>query len=137
MDTSTVADSRTALLHEVYDEWSRGEFFGRGDFYCDDVEMTFSEQYPEPQTHRGLREIAEMQITWLRAWDDYTVSAEQIEAVGDQVVVRNRIRGRGKGSGIEIDDHNALVFSFRDGRIARMLLYRDFESAVKAAEDGS
>jgi ketosteroid isomerase-like protein len=129
-----VTDAQIALLRELYQEWSRGEFFGRGDYYCDDVEMTFSEQYPEPQTHRGLREIAEMQINWLRAWDDYTVSAEQMKVVGDRIVVGNRLRGRGKGSGIALDDRHAIVFAFREGRIARMVAYRDFESAVTAAE---
>jgi ketosteroid isomerase-like protein len=129
-----VTDTRIALLRELYDEWSPGEFFGRGDLYCDDVEMTFSAPYPEPQTHRGLREIAEMQINWLRAWDDYTVSPEQMKAVGDRVVVGNRLRGRGKGSGIALDDRHAIIFSFREGRIARMIAYRDFESALAAAE---
>jgi ketosteroid isomerase-like protein len=34
-----------------------------------------------------------------------------------------RMRGRGKGSGVEVDQRRASVFYVRDGKVVRLALY--------------
>jgi len=49
------------------------------------------------------------------------------------VVVTYRIRGRGRGSGLEIDEPLTLVWRLRDGRIVEVLAYTDRAEALAAA----
>ena len=57
----------------------------------------------------------------------------EFERVGRAVVVVGRLRGKGAGSGIDVDAPLAQVCRVRDGRVARMISYPDRETALAAA----
>jgi ketosteroid isomerase-like protein len=44
-----------------------------------------------------------------------------------------RLRGRGKGSGMEIDAEVANLVLVRDGRVARLEMFWDRDAALRAA----
>ena len=52
---------------------------------------------------------------------------------GEQVVVATRIRGRGRGSGVEVDQRITLLWGLTDGRVTRVAGYRDRSEALEAA----
>jgi len=56
-----------------------------------------------------------------------------IEAPDGDVVVLIHIRGRGRGSHIEIDNHVAHVWTFRDDKAVRCLVYEEPAEALQAA----
>jgi ketosteroid isomerase-like protein len=61
------------------------------------------------------------------------VPQEFIDA-GDRVVTRLRHRGRGKASGVEIDEElYHQVATFRDGRVVRMEYFATWDEALAAA----
>jgi ketosteroid isomerase-like protein len=55
-----------------------------------------------------------------------------IEADEDIVAILHLV-GRGAGSGIEMNETNAHVFSFRDGKITRWRNFNDRSAALEAA----
>jgi ketosteroid isomerase-like protein len=55
-----------------------------------------------------------------------------IEAPGGEVVVLVRALGRGRGSGIEIDNQIAHVWSFRGNTSVRMVIYEEQAEALEA-----
>jgi ketosteroid isomerase-like protein len=59
---------------------------------------------------------------------------EPIEFVehGDALIVWLRLVGRGAASGIEVEQHAAVVTSVEDGKVTRMDLYPDVDEARKA-----
>ena len=69
----------------------------------------------------------------INAWDDYrTGEIEHLLESGDSVVAFNTLHGRGKHSRIEADSRlAAAVFTFRDGKIVRLLL-TDLNGALEA-----
>jgi len=71
---------------------------------------------------------------WKAEWDDYELVPEEFVDMGDRVVATVRLRGRGRGSGVEIDARFYEVFALRDGRIVRMDQFAERSQAVEAAE---
>ena len=82
------------------------------------------------------RGVEEMQRIWqatLSAWDDFRAEPDDFADCGDNVLVLNSIRGRGKGSGAEVSAQTATVWTLDDGRVVRLALYWDTALAAEAA----
>jgi ketosteroid isomerase-like protein len=75
----------------------------------------------------SLRELEE-------SFDNLSYQAERfIEAPGGQVVVFIHSRGRGRGSGMEVDNHIAWVWTFRGNQAVRLAVYEEQAQALEAA----
>ena len=71
---------------------------------------------------------------WLDTFDGLSIDPlEFIDAGGDQVVAVLRFGGRAKQSGVETDVTFAVVYTIRDGKIARGREYLTREEALEAA----
>jgi ketosteroid isomerase-like protein len=74
----------------------------------------------------ALRELEE-------AFEELSFQAEGlIEAPEGEIVVFIRVKGRGRGSGIEIDNRIAWVWTFRDDRASRLVVYEERDEALEA-----
>ena len=76
---------------------------------------------------------------WLAAWDEYELVHRDYVRFGDQVVCDLVHRGRGRGSGIEAEITQSVLWTIRDGRGARARMYETREDAVdvaRAEEEG-
>jgi ketosteroid isomerase-like protein len=70
---------------------------------------------------------------WKGEWDDYGLTPEEFVDRGDRVVVKVHLRGRGRGSGLEIDARFYDVYTLRDGKIVRMDQFTERSEALEAA----
>ena len=70
---------------------------------------------------------------WEEPWEDLETEAEEFIDAGNRVVVTIHYKGRGKGSGIEIDARSHQVHTMRDGKLVRMDEYLDRDKALEAA----
>src|SRR5215212_2933377 len=73
---------------------------------------------------------------WKAEWDDYEVMPQELADMGDRVLATVRLRGRGRGSGVEIDARFYDVYTLRDGRIVRMDQFTERSEALEAAGSG-
>ena len=103
--------------------------FERGDFSWPesaDPEMEFVvADGPEPGSRTGLaaRPWAE---GFLNIWDSLRFEANEYRELGDgRVLVFYRIRGRGKGSGVEVDQSRASLFHVDKGKVTRVVFFWD------------
>jgi ketosteroid isomerase-like protein len=80
--------------------------------------------------HEGLREAWRR---WFEIFGDvsWQLDGDPIDA-GDDVVATYRVHGRGRGSGVEVDQRLTLVWSVRDGKIARVRAYLERNQALEA-----
>jgi ketosteroid isomerase-like protein len=66
--------------------------------------------------------------------EELTLKPQEFIDAGDHVVTRLRHQGRGKRSGLEIDEElYHQVATFRDGKIVRMEYFADWDEALEAA----
>jgi ketosteroid isomerase-like protein len=88
--------------------------------------------WPEQQTYEGVEEARGFLRNWIETWDDWELDVEALHDAGDKVVAIMRQRGRSKASGLPVDMSFAQVWTIRDGKLARMEMYADPGSGLKA-----
>jgi ketosteroid isomerase-like protein len=124
-------DNREVVRRAVA-AFNRDELAATGGWYHADVEFHEDPNFPDAAVHRGAEAIEAHFQEFLDSFDDYSFEIEEILDVGDSVVVVNRQRARGKGSGAEVDMRNTWVFDFRDGKIQRITPYWERAKALEA-----
>lgn len=68
------------------------------------------------------------------SFDGLRFEAERlVEAPTDEIVVIVRVTGRGRGSGMEVDNRIGWVMSFRGEQATRLVVYEEPREALKAA----
>ncbi len=92
---------------------------------------------PRPRMDSGIvhgrRELVRIIGEWIGEFDDWREEIDEIRDFGSQVYVVATQKGRGKGSGIEIETRYALLFEVRGGQITRMTMFSEPAEALAAA----
>lgn len=83
----------------------------------------------------GKQSFRESTEEWLSVWQSIEVETDKVEPYGDRVVARGTWRSTGRVSGVAGTMPIHIVFTVRDGRIARLEWFPDHERAVAAARD--
>jgi ketosteroid isomerase-like protein len=65
-------------------------------------------------------------------FESFRIEADEFIEAGERVVVPTTAHARGR-DGIEAQAHTALVYTFRDGAVTRMVMYQGRQEALKAA----
>jgi ketosteroid isomerase-like protein len=126
-----MSQENVEVVRRVYEGWSRGDFSG-ADAFDPDVEFEMVD-WPHPARSRGLDEMRRIWRTTLSAWDDFRAEPDDFVDCGDNVLVLNSIRGRGKGSGAEVSAQTATLWTLDAGVVVRLALYWDTALAAEAA----
>jgi uncharacterized protein len=84
-------------------------------------------------TRRGLDDLRDAFLTYFEAWEQPAFELERIVDPGDQVVAFVRASGRGRESGLVIDQVIPQVWTLSGGRVVRVRAYREKAEALEAA----
>jgi ketosteroid isomerase-like protein len=87
---------------------------------------------PIGEVHHGPEGAVEYLREWIGTWDDFAIEAEDFFDAGDQVVIFVVQRGRGRGSGVEVDQRLAVLFRISGGQIIDFRPYPDRVRALEA-----
>lgn len=89
---------------------------------------------PEPGTWDGLIEMTASVRDFMSAWEGYGIEAEEYrELDNERVLVLVQLSGRGKVSGIRIEDTHARgaeVWHVRDAKVTRLVMYWHRDQAL-------
>ena len=100
-----------------------------------EVELDFT-AYPVPGS--AVLHGKDAALDWSRGywgtWDEYVLEpTEIIDGGGDRVVVVQYERGRGKGSGVQLERRWAVIFTVQMGKVVRFQAFKTREDALEAA----
>jgi ketosteroid isomerase-like protein len=118
-------------LKILYGEWARGDY-SRSDIFHPEMRIqTFGMGDPiEAESYEGFVDVMR---DWLSAWErPLTIEADEYIESGDRILALVRWKGRGKGSGAEMEASGAHLWTFRDGLVVDYRVYRDREEARSA-----
>ena len=88
---------------------------------------------PDGGIYHGREGFLTWNVHWGEAWEAWRIEDLELRAVGDdRVLALFRLVARGRGSGIEIDRLDAIVYQVRDAKIVRLEYFNDREQALKA-----
>jgi ketosteroid isomerase-like protein len=131
------------LVRSIYADWERGDW-NSAEWAHPEIEFAFADG-PIPGSWKGLAGMAEGTRQLLNAWEEYRVHAEEYREIdAEHILVLMRASGRGKTSGLELEQmraKGASLFEVRDGRVTRLVAYFDRDRALTelglASEGGS
>jgi ketosteroid isomerase-like protein len=130
----TVADRNVQIARETFDAIRRRDIDRLVDLYDPDIEfqpLTGMEvELGGYHGQAGVRRYFE-EIT--HVWDEMLPHADDVRAIGDQVVILGGCAVRGRGSGAVTDSPMAWVLTLRDGKVVRHRAYRGRDEALEAA----
>jgi ketosteroid isomerase-like protein len=88
---------------------------------------------PDQGAYLGHAGVERWLQDWGEAWAEWDFELQEFIDAGDAVIVVIRMHAKGLGSGVELDRQDALVYRFRDDKIARVDYYNSKEQALEAA----
>jgi ketosteroid isomerase-like protein len=88
----------------------------------------------DPKTYAGIEGIRAMLAERDEVWGEFRMEPAEFVDAGDRVVVIGRRVGKGRGSGVDVNQPMADVFTLHGGRIVRCEIgYSDRAEALEAA----
>ena len=130
-----MSKENVAVVEAALNAVARGGLDAWAEYWTDDIEHRAVEGALDDRgPMHGKAAVRAYLQDWLDMFDDFKVeSVELIDAGGDKVIAVLRNSGRAKLSGIETDLTYAVVWTIRDGKIARGREYWTRDEALEAA----
>jgi ketosteroid isomerase-like protein len=127
-----MASTNLELAQSIYAAWERGDF-SSAEWAHTEIEYV-SADGPEPGSLTGLAGMAQGFRSWVSAWKGFGLEAEEYRQLdGERVLVLDHLSGRGKTSGVELEQvraKGAWLFHIQDGKVTRMVRYLGRERAL-------
>jgi ketosteroid isomerase-like protein len=111
------------------ESYRRGDYAAASAYLAPDVVWEVGQELPA----RGPAAVRDVWKRWDSEWEELETGAEEFIDAGDSVVVAMHYRGRGRVSGVAVNDRQFEVHTFRDGRCVRKVDYPKRSDALEAA----
>ena len=120
------------LVRSIYAAWGRGDWTS-AEWAHPQIEFVIPDG-PSPGSWTGLAKVAEALGEGLRTLREVRVEADEFREIDNEcVLVFAHYSGRGKASGLEIDQigaGGAHLLHLRDGKVTRIVHYWDRDRAL-------
>lgn len=97
-------------------------------------EMHLTGVVGEPVHYAGEAGIRQFFRDVAQTWESFRFEATDVRDAGDRVLVLGDVRGRGRASGVEVDDRWGWVVECADGLAVSVHGFLDRGDAVRAVE---
>ena len=124
-----MSQENVELVRGSFEAWLRG-----------DLEEALAGLDPDivykPAQEEAVQGLDAVQASWERwqaSWQEQEVTLEETIDAGDHVIQALLFRGRGRGSGIEVEGRFFQVLTIKDGKAVRWEEFSDRAEALEAA----
>jgi ketosteroid isomerase-like protein len=131
-----MSQRNVAVVVRTFENTNARDFEAVMDAYADDVVLALHDDLVARGSEGavGKEAVSEWFGDWLRTFErGYRFELEEARDWGDRVFVVATHDGRGRLSGAPIRRRAAWIYAVRDGRITRIDIYSDPDSALRDA----
>ena len=96
-----------------------------------DPDVVYQQAGPEPAV-RGRDAVRAAWERWEAEWGEMEMTSEEIIDAGDHLIQAILFRGRGRGSGVEVEGRFFQVHTVKDGKAVRWEEFSDRAEALEA-----
>jgi ketosteroid isomerase-like protein len=97
-----------------------------------EVEIDMSRRVFNPYVYEGHAGLRRLVRDVQEVWEEFSITPERFVDAGERVVVIMTRHGRGKGSGVAVDQRTAGIWTVGEGKIIRMETDIDPQEALEA-----
>jgi ketosteroid isomerase-like protein len=129
-----VADDHIELARHFLDVYNAGDVDTYVDMFTDDVEAQTDPRFPEGGTFSGREPVRRFFAGLHEGWQGGgAVTVKEARRAGDSVLVSVAWHATGELSGIDVSSDWCVLFTIRDGQIARVRFFSDRAEALAVA----
>ena len=128
-----MSQENVEVVTRLVEAWNRADVEAILALFVPDCEVLFPPEVPEPGPFRGHAELRGWVEGFLAAWESHHAEVVDLTEEGDLVLAMLHLTGRGSGSGIEMDETDAHLFTLRDGKVTRWRNFSQRSDALEAA----
>ena len=132
-DCVGVSEENVETVRRIFELVNQGAFDELAAFTPADFELDLSRSRGLNTRVYRAEESSRLWEGLTEAWAEYEFFETEMIDAGDIVVRVGGLRGRGKGSGLEVEAEGASVWSFRDGSLISGALFQSRAEALEAA----
>ena len=134
-----LTDRNLALLRAAYTAIGREgiDSAEAWELISEDIVIRDRPEAPDPQTYTGREGVRQALAASDDTFEEFTLQPVDMTAVGDRhVVVVLRMAGRGRGSGVPVEEEIAHLWTVENGKAVAMQVYSDPQDAMRDARSG-
>jgi ketosteroid isomerase-like protein len=106
------------------------------DLISEDIVIRDRPEAPDPQTYHGREGVREALAASDDSFEEFTLHPVDMIGVGNRhVVVVLQMAGRGRGSGVPVEERIAHLWTVDSGKAVAMQVYSDPQDALRDARD--
>jgi uncharacterized protein len=129
-----MSQENVEIVRRLIEAWNSNEQDRVSGLLDPGVVVDATRRLVNPNTYTGMQGMCRMFAERDEVWEEFRMEPDEVLAAGDRVVAIGRWVGKGKGSGIEVQQPVADVFTLHDGRVVRFELgFTDRAEALEAA----
>ena len=131
-----MADENVEVVLKQFEDTNSRDFGSVMDAYAEDVTLALhGEVGPLSNAATGKAAVGEWFGDWFRQFGrDYRFDIEETRGAGDRVFVLANHYGRGRGSGVPVEERWAYLYTVRDGKVSRVELWNGRDAREAALE---
>jgi len=121
------------IVRRIYEALNRRDFEATLELVDDEFELDVTTNVFNPAVYRGPEELRRWAEQVFEVWEEFLLEPEELVASGEseKVLARVRVRGVGRGSGVELEDRIWSVWTIRDGLAVRCHNHAQDEEAAR------
>jgi ketosteroid isomerase-like protein len=127
-----MSQENVEIVRGVYAGWVDGDVSSAIEHLDAAVVWEAIADAPDAGTYRGHAGVRRYMEDWLGDFDILSMDFEEVIDAGDRLVIAQRARTRGKGSGIGTELPYAVAYWFRSGTIVEIKEFRTKDEALEA-----
>jgi ketosteroid isomerase-like protein len=129
-----VSQENVAIVRSFMASPNAGDWDAMFVWFAPDVELRDLSHAPDvPEVLRGPEAIRRVVAAWTATYDEFRTEVLEYVDAEPWVICDTRLYGKGKGSGMPIEQRVADAYEVKDGKIARAIMSnRDVASALKS-----
>ena len=121
-------------LKAAYEAFASGDLDAAAAILDPEIVVTDHDRVLDtPRQYRGPQGVVQMAMEAAESFAEHRYEPEGFREAGDRVIVSVRRRGRGKVSGIDVDEPQWHVWDFREGKAVRLRTFVSRPDALEAA----
>jgi ketosteroid isomerase-like protein len=130
-----MSEENVEMVRRTYAEWELGNMAAGVELF--DPEVVFESFMPDSSERVVVHSpdgVAAFMREWLAQWRDYRLIGEEFREIGrDKVFVVGRQAATGRQSGVAVSEPIFSIWTFRGGKVVRLLFDRERRKALEAA----
>jgi ketosteroid isomerase-like protein len=126
--------ARTDIVRRAHDALNRGDADGLAALCAPDFRLDMSDRVFNPEVYSGHDGIRRFMAEVHEVWETFTWEPTALRETNEAVLALVHSVGHGRGSGLDIDRHSAMLWRIPEETLLALTFYRDPTAARWAAD---